>query len=633
MTLSKQLLLLISALFLAIFTVNYIISIQNIRSYLQIEAQVHVQDTATSLGLSLSPYILKESDPILQTMISAIFDMGYYKEIKLDNAEDKTLVKLSNNKVFEEVPGWFINFLPLETTSAASEISSGWTLGGTVYVTINPGYAYLKLYQQAKSAFYYSLVSFLLSVGLLIFVLRLTLKPLKTINDLALTIADGHFETIASLPWTTEVKNVAHSMNIMSRKLSGLMATLNDKLSYLSKKLQLDSLTGLYNKTTFDSDLKQLYLENTEAFLFLIKTDSLTSLIKERGSEAIDVFLQSCASQFQQTAQNFSSETTVYHFYGAEFAILARNIQPTQAEILAKSLSITLSHLGDIHQKDDIGHIGVVAIDLLGPSEDMLPAAYEAYEQALIIGPNKYFIRTGVDRAKDIAEWKTLVFDIVDRNSYKIQYTTPMLRISDNRSLMEEAFIQVFDTQGSPLPVGIFVAIAEKYEKIVALDQGMIEKVLSQLKDSSSSLNIAVNLSTRTIKNSDFRTWFSNQLKQNASIVSQLIISFSAYAAAKDFNTYHEFIKFLHAFGVRVMLKRFDSQSLSLNKLKILKPDFVRLNREFSNNLQDDHEKVSFLQTIKEMGDLLDISILAENIRSDIDFDTVKNLGLDGASR
>jgi EAL domain-containing protein (putative c-di-GMP-specific phosphodiesterase class I)/GGDEF domain-containing protein len=633
MTLSKQLLLLISALFLAIFTVNYVISIQNIRSYLQIEAQAHAQDTATSLGLSLSPYMLKESDPILKTMISAIFDMGYYKEIKLSNAEDQTLVKMTNNKVFEEVPGWFINLLPMETTTAESEISSGWTLGGTVYVTINPGYAYLKLYQQAKSAFYYSLLSFLLSVALLIFVLRFTLKPLKNINELALTIAEGNFETIVHLPWTTEVKNVAHSMNIMSRKLSGVMVNLNDKLSSLGQKLLLDRLTGLYNKNTFDSDLKQLYLENTEAFLFLIKTDSLTSLVKERGSEAIDAFLQSCASQFKQTAQNFSSETTAYHFYGAEFAVLARNIQPPQAVQLAKSLSITLSELGHTHQKNDIGHMGVVAIDLLGSPEDMLPAAYEAYEQAVIIGQNSYYIRTGDDRAKDIAEWKTLVFDIVERNSYKIQFTGPMIHFTDNRILMEEAFIQVFDKHGASLPVGIFVAIAEKYEKIVALDQGMIEKVIDQLNGASSSLNIAVNLSTRTIKNSDFRTWFSNQLKQNTSIVPQLIISFSAYAVAKDFNAYHEFIKFLHGYEVRVILKRFDSQSMSLNQLKTIKPDFVRLSRELSNELQGDNEKVSFLQTLKEIGSLLDIAILAENIRTDADFDIVRNIGLDGASR
>lgn len=633
MTLSKQLLLLISALFLAIFTVNYVISIQNIRSYLQIESQAHAQDTATSLGLSLSPYIQKESDPILKTMISAIFDMGYYKEIKLSNAENQTLVKMTNNKVFEEVPDWFVNRLPMETATAESEISSGWTIGGTVYVTINPGYAYLKLYQQAKSAFYYSLVSFLLSVGLLIFVLRFTLKPLKHINDLALTIAEGNFETIEHLPWTTEVKNVAHSMNIMSSKLSGVMANLNDKLSSLGQKLLLDRLTGLYNKNTFDSDLKQLYLENSEAFLFLIKTDSLTSLVKEHGSEAIDAFLQSCASQFRQTAQDFSSEASAYHFYGAEFAVLARNVQLPQAEQLAKALSLALSELGLTHHKNDIGHIGVVAIDLLGLPEDMLPAAYEAYEQAVIIGPNSYYIRTGDDRAKDIAEWKTLVFDIVERNSYKIQFTGPMLHIVDNRILMEEAFLQLFDKQGASLPVGIFVAIAEKYEKIVALDQGMIEKVIDQLTGASSSLNIAVNLSTRTIKNSDFRTWFSHQLKQNASIVPQLIISFSAYAVAKDFNAYHEFIKFLHAFGIRVLLKRFDSQSMSLNQIKTLKPDFVRLSRELSNDLQGDNEKVSFLQTLKEIGGLLDIAILAENIRSDADFDIVRNIGLDGASR
>lgn len=633
MTLSKQLLLLISALFLTIFTVNYVISIQNIRSYLQIEAQAHAQDTATSLGLSLSPYIAKESDPILNTMISAIFDMGYYKEIKLSNAEDQNLVRMTNNKVFEEVPNWFVNLLPMETATGESEISSGWTIGGTVYVTINPGYAYLKLYQQAKSAFYYSLVSFLLSVGLLIFVLRFTLKPLKNINELALSIAEGNFDTIESIPWTTEVKNVAHSMNIMSRKLSGVMENLNDKLSYLGQKLLLDSLTGLYNKNTFDSDLKQLYLENAEAFLFLIKTDSLTSLVKERGSDAIDSFLQSCASQFKQTAQNFSNEATAYHFYGAEFAVLARNISLPQAGKLAKALSGALTELGHAHHKDDIGHIGVVAIDLLGSPEAMLPAAYEAYEQAVTIGPNSYYIRTGDDRAKDIAEWKTLVFDIVERSSYKIHFTGPMVNIADNRILMEEAFIQAFDKQGVPLPVGIFVAIAEKYEKIVAMDQGMIEKVIDQLNGTSSSMNIAVNLSTRTIKNSDFRAWLSYQLKQNTSIIPQLIISFSAYAVAKDFNAYHEFIKFLHAFGVRVMLKRYDSQSMSLSQLKTLKPDFVRLSRELSNNLQGDNEKASFLQTLKEIGDLLDISVLAENIRSDADFDIVRNIGLDGASR
>ena len=107
MTLSKQLLILISVLFLMIFGINYVSSVNNIRSYLQVESEVHAQDTATSLGLSLSPYIANETDPVMEAMMNAIFDMGYYKEIKLVNVDGKPLITLANDRIFEEVPDFF----------------------------------------------------------------------------------------------------------------------------------------------------------------------------------------------------------------------------------------------------------------------------------------------------------------------------------------------------------------------------------------------------------------------------------------------------------------------------------------------------------------------------------------------
>ena len=64
MSLLKQLFILIAVIFLAIFTVNFITSVNNTRSYLEIEAEIHAQDTATSLGLSLSPHMTAgENDP------------------------------------------------------------------------------------------------------------------------------------------------------------------------------------------------------------------------------------------------------------------------------------------------------------------------------------------------------------------------------------------------------------------------------------------------------------------------------------------------------------------------------------------------------------------------------------------
>jgi hypothetical protein len=102
MSLLKQLFILIAIIFLVIFTVNFITSVNNTRSYLEIEAEIHAQDTATSLGLSLSPHMTQGgNDPLLLTMVNTIFDRGYYKQIKLVNAVGKELVNSENPSTFE----------------------------------------------------------------------------------------------------------------------------------------------------------------------------------------------------------------------------------------------------------------------------------------------------------------------------------------------------------------------------------------------------------------------------------------------------------------------------------------------------------------------------------------------------
>ena len=145
MSLSKQLLLLIALLFLMTFGVNFWVGVSNVRDYLQEESRVHAQDTATSLGLSLSPHLAEnENDPIIQTMIQAIFDMGYYQEIALLNVDNKVLVRLTNPRVFEDVPKWFIAWLPLQPARAESEISAGWNIAGTIHAHPTQGEAFLE---------------------------------------------------------------------------------------------------------------------------------------------------------------------------------------------------------------------------------------------------------------------------------------------------------------------------------------------------------------------------------------------------------------------------------------------------------------------------------------------------------
>ncbi len=97
MSLSKQLYIIISIIFFMIFTGNFIISVKNTKEYLEIESVTKAQDTATSLGMSLKNLLKDKSNPEIESIINAIANRGFYKEIRLENSyfsiKDSDLLK------------------------------------------------------------------------------------------------------------------------------------------------------------------------------------------------------------------------------------------------------------------------------------------------------------------------------------------------------------------------------------------------------------------------------------------------------------------------------------------------------------------------------------------------------------
>ena len=268
MSLSKQLYIIISIIFFMIFTGNFIISVKNTKEYLETESITKAQDTATLLGMSLKNLLKDKTNPKIESIINAIANRGFYKEIRLEdsyfsikdsdlikNTKDlsvgkwqisnlsideksgnieeltsvlsmenelnalenlntennanqtqnselennyiftpnekfknnkninisfiakningeqvnakatltlnKTLVQVTREIKFDYIPQWFINLIPIELEEQASEISDGWQTSAIIYVSANPGDAYAKLYEQAKSASIYAIIAFL----------------------------------------------------------------------------------------------------------------------------------------------------------------------------------------------------------------------------------------------------------------------------------------------------------------------------------------------------------------------------------------------------------------------------------------------------------------------------------------
>ncbi|NQZ54206.1 MAG: EAL domain-containing protein [Piscirickettsiaceae bacterium] len=632
MSLSKQLLILITFIFIIVFSVNFALSIGNIKSYLEGESESHVQDTATSLGLSLSPHMVNEKDPIIRTMMNAIFDRGYYKEIRLVNIDGQDLVILTNTDKMEGVPEWLIKLIPMTTATAVSEISSGWNISGSLFVTANPSYGYLKLYQQGKTTLKFSLLIFLGALTLLIIGLRFTLQPLKDIQKQANEISSGNFTIIKQLPWTLEVKNVAQSMNSMSEKIGNMIARLNNKLESLTENLKRDPLTNLLNQATFDVNLKQVLSAGQFGYAVFIKFDDLSHIAKDHGNKAVDKLLINFATILLNTQ---SSGTSAFRLYGSEFALLCPAFDNSLITSLAESLKQEITVLGQQYELDDLVHIGIIRFERSSDFDKLLPAMIEAYEQARNIGSNAYFVKEDSVRSMTDLDWKAAISNAVDNNLPEITLTSEAFNYSDEIpvKVMEEAFTVVKDTAGNALSIGTFFSMAQEFGLEEELDKCIVNKIIVLMEQSQQETPVTINLSMASIASPTFKDWL--QARITSSIINSELLAFSvtAYSAVKDLTAFANFSVFVTSLSSKTLLKRYSPDIIAIDLLKELHIDYIRLARDLTTDIQGNKNKLDLLDIMHEVAQLLDIKVIAEGVTNDTDFELVKNTGIYGIGR
>ena len=130
MTLYRQLLIFTLVLFVVLFTGIWLEKLHSTRSFLVTQMQSHAQDTATSLGLSISPIMADDDISTVDTMINAVFDRGYYRVISLKDMQGSVITERVLQVQIDGVPDWFIDLIPIKPPSAESLVMAGWNQAG-----------------------------------------------------------------------------------------------------------------------------------------------------------------------------------------------------------------------------------------------------------------------------------------------------------------------------------------------------------------------------------------------------------------------------------------------------------------------------------------------------------------------
>jgi len=618
MSLNKQMVLFIASLLMILLIGTFGLNLSNTKSFLQEQLRSHAQDTATSLGLSLSSIQDPNDLPSMETMINAVFDRGYYDSITLKNTEGKLLYQRKNTQEMEDVPNFFIHAIKLSAPTEEALVQSGWIPVGTLSVTSHTGYAYIELWNSVLAILTWFAFAAFFSILVIIYALKIMLKPLKKMEEQAQAIVKKEYLIQEPLPKTTEFREVVSAMNAMVSKLKMMFERDANAAEKLQKMAFQDSVTELHNRRHFEM-LLDSSLDPTDdsvpGTICLLRIQNLKALNEQYGYITGDKLIKSLAEAMQS---NLHHRNSIFaRLNGTELiAVLPysnpEQIQP-QAQIITESMQDILKQLS-IETSQTSLSIAYICYEPGQTRSTLLANLDFAISQANQLGKNQtYFYKTEKNNRPSHLAWDKKLdqaffeerFLLFQQNSY-----------DQNREIHDqEVLVRLTDFDGIIRSAGYFMPAIEQLNRIEEIDKWVIQQVLQFLQQPSNH-PVAVNLSKSVLENPLFKKWLIKTLTASKSNLSNLSFELSERLILDEKGTALPLIEELKKLGIGFGIDHFGSALTNVSYLQTIRPNYIKLDPSFSKTITTDEQTKNYVTSLCELATSLDINIIASAIEN-----------------
>jgi EAL domain-containing protein (putative c-di-GMP-specific phosphodiesterase class I)/GGDEF domain-containing protein len=464
------------------------------------------------------------------------------------------------------------------------------------------------------------------------------LIPLEILNSYSDEILNGRFVKAQENKFKLkEISQIYESLKMLSKKFAGVSNELNITRQMMQRRELTDELTKMPNKKVFENDVKSMFVTNKSGYIVLAKIYNLGEFTNQHGSNEANHLIE----DFAQNINNISkkkefSNFKIYRFYGAEFAmiILEENI-----EIIKKYMERVVQASRPLEDKyhtgGDIAHFGITPFDRYGTIDSILYNAFEAYKNASQSKGHLYYISENSELIEKTKRLEDNVKDIIERSDFALRYVYDTLTFDTNPALvMQEVSPVIIDMDTfEKMAIGTFVSVAEKLRLAGEFDKILIKKVIEQQEFLDTEHKVAINLSVKSFSDRKFISWLEGTLLYSEKVKDVLVFSVTSYTAAQNLAQFRKLVDTLHRYDSKILLKRFKLDDFNLDELKELNIDYLRVHKDYCNNINDDKRKKHMLKNIVLFADMNDIKVLGDSVKSEDDYHILDRLGMYATSR
>jgi len=618
MRLSTQLSTSLLVFLILVFAGSFVINVKLTREYVNEQLATHAQDTATSLGLSITPYLSEDNGiAIAETMVNAIFDRGFYQYITITDMEGNLLIEKRNPTTVDTVPSWFTDIVEITPPVEKTELNDGWTMAGELAVQSHPRLANETLWESVKQSAFMFFTAFVFAYIALLFIITAITKPLRIVVNKIDDIQNQKFSHINYKPFTKELSFITQAVNRLSSSVEAMFKELTQKAEQYRIQAYEDSLTGTQNRSAFSRHMTALLSKTAtsdEGYVILIRLAQLNAINMTLGAQEGDNYVISVANELKSFTSSIQETAFLFRVSGADFVLVTEAMTKQDCEARLQELSSSLSHCNPIKDGSKAVWIGAAQFNDEQSFSEIMANADSAL-MAATKQANGWQFASELSHIHSNTAWKERLNQILEQQ-YADIVIQPVINIEKNAASYYEAFARFKEkSSGNAIPMSQLIPASERLNLIPEVDKLVVTLVLNKL--AQNKRNVAINIANASLANAAFRQWLLTLLNQNTALCTQLVFELEDSALIHHKDDAISFCKSLVNLGCKITIEHFGENLASLAGLRAIQPHFVKISGKLTKDIHADKDSQLFVTSLLSIARGLNISVIAELVENE----------------
>jgi len=408
--------------------------------------------------------------------------------------------------------------------------------------------------------------------------------------------------------------------------------------SILEAEAYIDPLTKLSNRSRFVQYFEnQINSQSSIKFgvLSITRCSELQTINQIHGYNEGDKYVCHVAKMMSSAIASYKG-AQLFKLNSSDFATMLPNTTIKEAEPFGKDLTSRFNEYQHSSDLDSVAYTGVVYFEQNKPLGELLALADTGISIAQTQHKNSWYAQTDTNILNSDSasygnqNWRQEIDSVIEnqRISLLVQTIKPS---NKNSKMYGEILARFINSNNDILPTASFIAMAEKLDKIVAIDRLIVEKSINEINEKNIlEYSFGINISTRSIHDEQFLIWLERRLLRDSNAASRLIFEITEYGLQQNIKTSRRFIDMIHRVGSRITVERFGVGLTSFKFFRELKPDFIKMDSTYTRDIDEDKNNQYFLRLMVDLAHRLSITVLAESVESQEEKFALDKLFIDG---